>query len=100
MAPALVRSYNPPIYERDEAKRQTNLACHGVDFAEAASFEWAVAMTMTDRRRDYGEERFISISFMGERLHVLVWTQRGETKRLISLRKANQREVRRYVDRT
>ena len=50
-----------------------------------------------DTRWDYGEERFESVGFIGKRLFVLVFTPRGEKRRLISLRKANSREVARWL---
>ena len=97
-APFFNRRYNLPTYEWDEAKRLTNFERHGVDFADAGAFEWDMALTVEDRRRAYDEERFVSISFIGTRLHVLVWTERGDRMRIISLRKANDREIRRYAE--
>lgn len=79
----------------DDAKRRSNLAKHGVDFAAADEFEWDTALTVTDPRHD--EARFVSIGFIGERLHVLVWTMRESRRRIISLRKTNPRETRRYA---
>jgi uncharacterized DUF497 family protein len=80
----------------DETKRAANLAKHGVDFAAAEGFDWETALTAVDDRRDYGEGRFISIGYIGPRLHVMVWTLRGDNTRIIGLRKANDREERRY----
>ena len=82
----------------DENKRSKNLAKHGVDFADAIGFEWGAALTAPDARQAYGEERFVSIGFVGPRLHVLVWTMRNDEVRFISFRKANKREVRCYVE--
>lgn len=84
--------------EWDEDKRAANLKKHGADFSAALEFEWDTALTAADARQDYGEPRFVSIGFIGPRLHVLVWTPRGEQFRVISLRKANAREVKRYAD--
>lgn len=81
----------------DEAKRTANLAKHGVDFAAAASFDWKSALVGGDIRHDYGESRFNAIGFIGARLHVLTYTPRAETLRIISLRKANARERFRYA---
>ncbi|QQP93022.1 BrnT family toxin (plasmid) [Skermanella sp. TT6] len=80
----------------DEAKHVANLAKHGLDFAVAEGFDWDTALTAVDERRDYGEGRFISIGYIGPRLHVMVWTPRGDDTRIIGLRKANDREERRY----
>ncbi len=81
------------MFEWDEAKRQANLAKHGVDFADVERFEWELATERMDDRRSYGEVRVESTSFIGHRLHVLVYTSRGAKFRIISLRKANGREV-------
>lgn len=84
-------------YEWDEGKRLANLAKHGVDFALAADLEWETALTVPDTRFGYGEERNTTFGFIGDRLYALVWTLRaGGVVRIISLRKANRREVRGY----
>jgi hypothetical protein len=83
-------------YVWDDAKRAANLAVHGVDFTAAYRFDWDTAKVDPDIRRDYGEERFIATGRIGLRIHVLVFTPRGELVRVISLRKANDREMRRY----
>jgi uncharacterized protein len=80
----------------DDNKRAANLAKHGVDFAAVEGFDWETALTAVDDRRDYGEDRFITIGYIGPRLHVMVWTPRGDDTRIIGLRKANDREERRY----
>ncbi|MGD0563427.1 MAG: BrnT family toxin [Roseiarcus sp.] len=49
-------------------------------------------MTVSDDRRDYGEDRFITIGFLDARMVVAVWTRRSGARRIISLRKANDRE--------
>ena len=49
-----------------------------------------------DERRDYGEERFVAFGYIGRRLHVCVFTIRGEAFHIISVRKANQREVKKH----
>ena len=80
------------MYEWDEAKRQANLAKHGADFADMDRFNWLTADVWTDRRFDYGENRKIALGLIGERLYYAAFTERGAVKRLISLRKANERE--------
>ncbi len=84
------------LYIWDETKRASNLAKHGIDFRLAADFEWETAGIVPDPRRSYGETRFIAAGFIGQRLHVMVFTFRGENVRIISLRKANRREILRY----
>ena len=49
-------------------------------------------LTVEDDRRDYGEDRFITIGFLDDTMVVLVWTPRGGAHRIISMRKANERE--------
>ena len=84
------------MWNWNEDKRQTNLAKHGVDFAAVAGFDWATAITEPDTRFDYGEVRFEAKGMIGLRLHVLVFTPRVGKLHIISLRKANPREVKRY----
>ncbi len=79
-------------YEWEGNKRAANITKHGVDFADAERFEWHSAIEAKDNRAQYGEERFIAIDFIDKRLHVLIYTTRHRTIRLISLRKANKRE--------
>ena len=77
----------------DEAKRAANLAKHGVDFTAAAAFDWDSALVVEDTRFDYGEPRYQALGFIGQRLHMLVFTRIPDGFRIISLRKANNREV-------
>lgn len=83
-------------FEWDEAKAAANLAKHGVPFEDAADFDWESTIDKLDRRKDYGESRVISMSTIRGRLHVLVYAVRGDAPRLISLRKANEREYSDY----
>ena len=91
------RAFDMP-YLWDEGKRASNLSKHGVDFAEAARFEWDTALTAEDIRRSYPEPRFLSIGLIGPRVYVLVWTPINDERRVISFRKANRREVKRYAE--
>ena len=84
--------------EWDAVKRTRNLQQHSVDFAAIDGFRWDISLTREDIRIDYNETRFVSISLIGDRHYVAVWTIRKETTRLISLRKANKREVKIYVE--
>jgi uncharacterized DUF497 family protein len=87
-----------PLYEWDEEKRAANLRDHGVDFANAYHFDWETAVITIDDREDYGELREMAYGCIGVRLHAMAFTRRGDKVRIISLRKANGTEVRRYVD--
>ncbi len=80
------------IVEFDPIKRNATLAERGLDFARAAEVFIGKHFTHLDDRRDYLEDRYISVGWLDARLVVLVWTQRGETRRVISMRKANERE--------
>lgn len=81
----------------DEAKRRKNLDKHDIDSPAADGFGWSRAVIFEDTRFDYGEMRKVAYGFIGDRLHVLVFTPRGEDVHVISIRKANEREKRRYA---
>lgn len=85
------------MWEWDEAKRRANLEKHGVDFAFVTDFDWQTAVTIEDRRRDYGERRFSATGLIGDRLYIVVFTPRGDGLRLISLRRANMRDHRKWA---
>lgn len=57
----------------------------------------SVNLTFEDKRRNYGENRFITIGFLDGRMVVLVWTPRDGAYRIISMRKANEREKTLYT---
>jgi hypothetical protein len=84
----------------DPAKNAHNIAVHGISLARAMDFEWHDAIIIHDIRRDYGELRFLALGRIESRLHVLVYTPREERVHVISLRKANKREVRRHANQT
>jgi uncharacterized protein len=87
------------MWDWDEAKRQANLAKHGVDFAMVSRFDWTGAVIEPDARFDYGELRLIATGMVGDRLHVVIYTERDGQKRIIGLRKANSREFERWITR-
>lgn len=87
-------------YEWDEHKRNANKEKHDVDFSEAYRFDWRTALIQQDNRRDYGEERFKAMGFVGERLHIIVYTLRGGTVRIIGMRRANDKEENFYEEKT
>jgi uncharacterized protein len=84
------------VYEWDEEKRKLNMRDHGIDFAAVYDFEWDTSLSQIDEREDYGERREVATGFIGDVLHVLVYTERDHQIRVISLRKANRQERRRY----
>lgn len=89
---------NAHIYDWNAAKAETNKASHGVAFEAITGFDWTTALIGKDNRHDYGETRNIALGLIGPRVHVCVYTKRGNTIRLISLRKANRRETLRYLE--
>ena len=82
--------------EFDTEKDLANFRKHGISLHMARAFDGADTVVVEDGRRDYGEPRSIAYGRIGGRLHVMVFTRRGEMVRVISLRKANAREVKRY----
>ncbi|MDD5058637.1 MAG: BrnT family toxin [Sideroxydans sp.] len=81
----------------DSAKDIANQAKHGVSLALAAELEWDTLWAKPDARRNYGEERWIGYVILERRLYCVVFTDRDEQRRIISLRKANTREVNNYA---
>ena len=82
--------------EYDQTKCHLTLEKRGLDMDRACEVFEGVTLTVEDDREDYGEKRFITIGFLDERMIVLVWTPRGAVRRIISLRKANDREQKYY----
>lgn len=80
----------------DAVKREKTLRERGLDFARAREVFDGLTITLPDQRQDYGEPRFITAGWLDERLVVLVWTPRGRARRIISMRKANEREIDKY----
>lgn len=86
------------LIQFDPVKDAKNTEKHGVSLSDAAGFEWEDAVTWADQRREYGEDRMAGLGYIGDRLFYVVFVARGEARRIISLRKANQREVKRYAE--
>ena len=84
---------DPPQYEWDNEKARQDLEKHGVAFDAVQGFDWAGAIEAEDMRFDYGETRIQALGKIGDRYHVLVYVQRRDTIRVISLRKASKREA-------
>ena len=82
----------------DPAKDAANLAKHGVSLALAANIEWDGALVWRDERRAYGEVRMAGIGYIGLRLYYVVFVDRAGRRRIVSLRRANSREIKRYAD--
>jgi uncharacterized DUF497 family protein len=82
-------SYDPA--KRDETRRR-----RGLDFADAGEIFKAVLVTVEDTRFDYGETRFITAGCLAGRCGVIVWTWRGKSRRIISMRYAHASEEARW----
>ena len=83
----------------DPIKRGRTLAERGLDFAQAKEVFAGKTFTREDDRFDYGEDRWITVGLLDERMVVVVWTQRGNARHVISMRKANEREQATYRNR-
>ncbi len=84
--------------EFDSAKDKANRAKHGVRLATAGRLEWDTAITWPDTRKDYGENRECGIGYIGLTLYFVVFVDRDQVRRVISLRRANRKEVKRYAE--
>jgi uncharacterized protein len=80
----------------DPAKNKRNIRERGLSFDRSVEFDFETAAYFTDTRRDYGEVRRIAVGYLDRRLHVLCFTTTAGGIRVISFRKANEREVKRY----
>ena len=70
----------------------------GISLARATDFDWSCALILEDTRKDYGEPRYQALGLIDDRLYMLVFTPRASRVHVISLRKANDREKRRYEE--
>ncbi len=87
-------------FEWDEAKRQANIKKHGVDFTDAALILADSPLILEDARRDYGEQRCLAFGERKDVLFVVAFTLREGVFRIISARRANSRERRKYESQT
>ena len=83
--------------EFDQAKRDKTLQERGLDFAPAVEVFDGIHFTGQDKRMEYEEDRFITVGWLDANMIVMVWTLRGEVRRIISMRKANDREKTLYA---
>jgi uncharacterized protein len=84
--------------EFDPVKDASNQAKHGVSLAFAAELEWDAALVWVDTRYEYGELRMIALAPEINVLYYVAFVDREEVRRIISLRRANRREVKYYVE--
>jgi hypothetical protein len=77
----------------DEAKRQANVAKHGLDFADAAKVFAGPMVFFEDDRNDYGEQRMIGIGLLDYLVVLIVHVESDESIHIISMRKADSNET-------
>ncbi len=84
-------------FEWDENKNETNIAKHGLDFADAPRIFKLPLRISLDEREDYGEDRWIGLGMLDGRVVVVIYTElNDQTIRILSLRKALPHERKRY----
>ena len=84
----------------DQAKNKSNLEKHGVSLSDAKLLDWDDALSWIDIRKDYGEIRYVSLTPMRHSLYCVIYVDTKFGRRIISLRKANNREIDRYEEET
>lgn len=86
--------------EYDFQKSEKNRIERSLPFDRAVDFDWENAIYDQDTRRLYPEKRIVATGYLGERLHILCFTPIKGGIRVISFRKANQREVKKHEKET
>lgn len=81
----------------DSVKRERALLERGLDFERALEVFAGLTLEAEDTRRDYGERRILSIGHLDGRMVMIAYTTRGSARHIISMRKCNAREIRRYT---
>ena len=81
----------------DQKKDELNIGKHRISLNDANVIRWDTLKAEVDNRRNYGETRYTGFAFIDDRLYCVVFTVRDDALRIISLRKANDREFDRYV---
>ena len=84
--------------EFDLIKDALNREKHGVSLSIADAVDWNAALVWIDERFDYRETRMVTLAPVAETLYCVVFVDRGVARRIISLRCANRREVKHYVE--
>ncbi len=81
-------------FEFDAAKNDRNIRERGLSFELAAELDWETALVVPSDRK--GESRYLALGEIGSKLYALAFTKRGQNLRVISLRRASRKEVKRY----
>ena len=86
------------LIEFDPDKDKLNVAKHGVSLAVAGKLDWDAALVWRDDRFEYRELRMLALAPETNTLYYVAFVDRGKVRRIISLRRAERREVKRYVE--
>jgi len=86
------------VYEWDEEKRQTNIEKHGIDFIRVKEMWNYPVCEFVSLQTGHNEKRLLAIGRLGEFYITVVYTWRGNNKRIISARKARKNEQKYYQD--
>lgn len=81
----------------DAAKHRRTLEERGLDFERAAEVFEGLTLEVEDDRRDYGEKRILCVGFLDRRVVMVAYTPRDAARHVFSMRRCNEREVRRYT---
>ena len=80
----------------DPIKKEKNIRERGLSFERVAEVDFNTALILPDTRKEYGETRYIALCYLDRRLHVRCFTETETGIRVVSFRKANEREAKRY----
>ncbi|MDX2073851.1 MAG: BrnT family toxin [Alphaproteobacteria bacterium] len=84
------------VFEYDDAKDAINREVRGIPLSAAEELDWTTLKGFEDKRKDYGEKRYVGYALRDNRLYAVVYTYRRHIVRIISLRKANRKERKWY----
>jgi hypothetical protein len=87
------------VIEFDNTKREITLFTRGLDMARANEVFDKSHLDQIDVRKDYGEARIRTFGYLDKRPVFIIWTYRGNIRRIISMRRANEREIQKYEGR-
>ena len=85
-------------FEWDSIKNQRNIEKHGIDFTDAVRIFERPTLTVVDNRRNYGEKRIAAMGTVEDVILYVVYTVRDSVRRIISARRANRRERKKYFE--
>ncbi len=88
------------LIDFDPVKSARNNSERQLPFEKAAEFEWSSAVIWQDTRKPYPETRMLGLGYIGKRLHVICFVPTDDGIRVISLRKANKKEMKRHETQT